>query len=115
MWEEYLSENKSAVGGYEAWEFGASPDELAALVKSGIKTATSSAYDLYAKDSEPLPKVGEYSVILSSSGKAGWIIKTIKVEVLKYCDVAEDFDVKEGECDRNLESLGHIDKDFFRE
>lgn len=113
MWEEYLSENKIADCGYEAWEFGASPDELAALVKSGIKTATSSAYDLYAKDNEPLPRVGEYSVILSSSGEAVCIIKTIKVEVLKYCDVTEDFAFKEGEGDRTLAYWRRVHEDFF--
>ena len=101
MWEGYLSESKIADCAYEAWEFGASPDELALLVKRGIKTATSSAYDLYAKDSEPLPKAGEYS-ILSSKGEAVCIIKTVKVEVLRYCDVTEDFAFKEGEGDRTL-------------
>lgn len=113
MWEEYLSLEKIKDCGYEAWGFGASPDELASLVKRGIKRATSSAYDLYAKDSEPLPKVGEYSVILSSSGEAVCIIKTIKVEVLRYCDVTEDFAFKEGEGDRTLAYWRRVHEDFF--
>ena len=114
MWEGYLSESKIADCAYEAWEFGASPDELASLVKRGIKTATSSAYDLYAKDSEALPKVGEYSVILSSKGEAVCIIKTVKVEVIKYCDVTEDLAFKEGEGDRTHAYWMRVHEDFFK-
>lgn len=45
----------------EAWAFRATQkdaDELAFLVDRGIKTATTSAYELYSKD-EAIPKTGE--------------------------------------------------------
>ena len=57
-------------GEYEAWAFGDAPDELAALVLSGRKTATASAYPVYEAEGEPLPKAGEYSVILDSGDNA---------------------------------------------
>jgi uncharacterized protein YhfF len=37
---------------YESWSFGGAPDELAALVKKGEKTATCSAYDHVYKEGE---------------------------------------------------------------
>ena len=40
MWKE-----SGLAGEYEAWAFGEAPDQLALLVKDGIKTATCSAYD----------------------------------------------------------------------
>lgn len=40
-----------------------------------IKTATCSAYDLYHAEGEPIPKVGDYSIILNSDGEAVCIIK----------------------------------------
>ena len=40
---------------YEAWAFGGDPDKLAALVLDGVKTATASAYPMYALEKEPLP------------------------------------------------------------
>ena len=95
MWEEFLSLKKIDDCGYEAWQFGDSPDELAELVKSGIKRATASAYELYAFDGEPLPKPGEYSVILNSHDEAMCIIKTTAVYVVRFCGVTEEFAFKE--------------------
>ena len=36
----------------------------------GVKTATASAYPMYALEKEPLPEAGEYSVILDSREQA---------------------------------------------
>ena len=115
MWEEFLSLKKIDDCGYEAWQFGDSPDELAELVKSGIKRATASAYELYAIDGEPLPKVGEYSVILNSHDEAVCIIKTIAVDVIRFCDVTEEFAFKEGEGDRSLAYWKKVHERFFTE
>lgn len=50
---------------YESWSFGGAPDELAALVKKGEKTATCSAYDLYLAEGEPIPKRYEPTICKS--------------------------------------------------
>lgn len=113
MWEEYLSLAKIKDCGYEAWAFGTAPDELASLVKDGIKTATSSAYDLYAKSGEPLPEIGAYSVILSSDGSAVCIIRTVCVEVVRFCEVGEEFAEKEGEGDKSLGYWRRVHEEFF--
>lgn len=99
--------------GCDAWSFGGKADELAELVVQGIKTATSSAYDLYAIDGEELPEAGECSVILDSHGNAKCIIRTTKVYVTAFDRVSETHAYKEGEGDRSLAYWREIHESFF--
>lgn len=82
MWEAFAKKNNLTEQTYEAWAFGAQADELAELVRRGEKTATASAYPLYELGGDPLPKEGEYSVILNSREEAVCIIRTTKVYVV---------------------------------
>ena len=66
LWNEFITKHKINNTDYTAWTFGAEADLLAHLVATGEKTATSSAYQLYETENEPLPKAGDYSVILDS-------------------------------------------------
>lgn len=44
MWQAFITEQPAYKDeNYQAWQYGAIPDELAQLTLSGIKTATSSA------------------------------------------------------------------------
>ena len=103
MTAEELWEKSGLSGDHEAWAFGEAPDKLAELVVQGIKTATCSAYDLYQMNNEPLPKAGDYSIILDSREEAVCIIKTRKVYVTEFRKVSEEHAFKEGEGDRSLE------------
>jgi uncharacterized protein YhfF len=52
---------------YTAWGFGdgaAMTDELGALVVARTKTATASARNVYDVEGEPLPQIGDLSIIL---------------------------------------------------
>ena len=102
MTAEELWEKSGIIGTYEAWSFGEAPDKLADLVLQKIKTATCSVYDLYLINDEPLPKAGDYSIILNTSEEAVCIIKTIKVYVTEFKKVSEEHAFKEGEGDRSL-------------
>ena len=113
MTPEELWERSGLAGTYEAWSFGEAPDKLADLVLQGIKTATCSAYDLYQINNEPLPKAGDYSVILNSSEEAVCIIKTIKVYVTEFKNVSEEQAFKEGEGDRSLEYWRKVHESFL--
>lgn len=115
MWELFLKENQLENQEYEAWAFGAQPDQLAELVVQGIKTATASAYDLYEIEHEPLPKVGEYSVILDSKDKAKCIIQTTKVYVVPFEEVSTSHAYKEGEGDRSLAYWREVHEAVFTE
>ena len=66
MWNAYKQINPSIGDQIDAWAFGVEPDLLAELVFKGEKTATASAYDLYALEDEPLPQEGPFDVILDS-------------------------------------------------
>ena len=80
MWQAYKILNQTIGDKIDAWAFGVEADYLAELVLMGQKTATSSAFDLYAVGNEPLPKENELSVILDSKENAICIIETTKVE-----------------------------------
>ena len=99
--------------GCDAWAFGDKADELAELVLQGIKTATSSAYALYAVDNEPVPEAGEYSVILDSHGNAKCIIRTTKVYAVPFDKVSETHAYREGEGDRSLAYWRDVHEKFF--
>ena len=100
---------------YEAWAFGAAPDNLAALVMLGVKTATASGYEFYFIDeSEPLPKVGDYSVIMNSKQEAMCVIQTTKLYVSDFDMVSDEQAFKEGEGDRTLCYWRKVHEDFFK-
>ncbi len=114
MTADELWERSGLTGKYEAWSFGEAPDKLADLVVRGIKTATCSAYDLYRINGEPLPKAGDYSIILDSKNEAVCIIKTLRVYVTEFDGVSEEQAVKEGEGDRSLEYWRRIHANFLK-
>lgn len=114
MWNLY-STKENITADYEAWVFGDDPDKLAELVLAGIKTGTASAYPLYELEGEPLPKEGEYSVILDSQDNAVCIIKTTMVYIVPFEEVSESQACKEGEGDRSLAYWRKVHEEFFTE
>lgn len=115
MWKKFQTENHVEDCPYEEWAFGADADALASLVANGEKTGTSSAYPLYELEKEPLPKVGEYSVVLNSMDEAVCIIQTKKVYVVPFDAVTAEHARKEGEGDQSLEFWRKAHEKFFTE
>ena len=76
MWNAYKQINPSIGDEIDAWAFGVDPDLLAELVFKGEKTATASAYDLYAVEDEPLPQEGTFDVILDSQDRLSALSKS---------------------------------------
>jgi uncharacterized protein YhfF len=94
---------------YEVWHFGDSQelaDELAELVVSGKKTATTSLYWEYEAEGEALPWTGSYSVITNFDGTPRGVIQTTEVRILPFDEVEADFAAHEGE--------GDLSQDFWR-
>ena len=108
-----ILEGKNQVNDIDAWQFGAEADLLAKLVLEGTKTATASAYDLYAVDNDPLPEVGSYDVILDGQEQAVCIIKIIKVSIVPFKDVSAEHAWKEGEGDKSLDYWRDVHQKFF--
>ncbi|GEK60147.1 RNA-binding protein [Marinococcus halophilus] len=98
-----------------AWSFGVDPDELAELVVSGVKTATCSAYMFYEIENEPLPSIGDYSIILNKAGDPVCIIQTTSVKIMPMNEVPEEFAEAEGEGDRSYEYWWNAHEQFFTE
>ena len=92
---------------YEVFHIGDSPesaDEGAALIKQGVKTATSSLLWLYHASGKPLPAVGALSIVADGRGDPVCIVETISVEIKGFEDVGADFAHAYGEWDRSLET-----------
>lgn len=115
LWEEFITKNGLEDCEYEAWAFGVDADILAQLVASGEKTATASAFPLYEVDGDPLPQVGEYSVILDSCDNAVCVIKTEKVTIVPFCEVTAKHAYKEGEGDKSLDYWRDVHQKVFTE
>ncbi|MGT2934467.1 ASCH domain-containing protein [Streptococcus castoreus] len=114
LWQAYKEINPSIGDKMDAWAFGVQPDLLAQLVLEGTKTATASAYDLYAVDQEPLPQVGTYDIILDGKDQAICIIQITKVSVVPFQEVSAEHAYKEGEGDRSLAGWRKVHYDFFQ-
>ena len=112
MWQTFSREH-GICAEYEAWAFGDNADCLASLVLRGVKTATCSALPLYEPDGEPLPRAGEYSVILDSRDQAVCIIQTTKVYQTPFRQVTADHAWKEGEGDGSLAYWRKVHEAFF--
>ena len=115
LWEAFIKEKDLPDCEYDAWAFGMEADHLAHLVATGEKTATASAYPLYELENEPLPAVGEYSVILDSAENAVCVIQTQKVTVVPFCEVTAEQAYKEGEGDKSLAYWREVHEAFFSE
>jgi len=108
LWAAFLEERPGVAGPgdtYSAWHFcdnQADADELVELVLSGRKRATAGALWSYDAEDEPLPQVGDFSVVTDWSGVARCIIRTVTVEVVAFDAVSEEFAAAEGEGDGSL-------------
>ena len=114
MWAAYQAVNPAAGEEYEAWAYGADPDTLAELTRTGVKTATASAGPLYELEGEPLPRAGEYSVILDSRDQAVCVIRTTRVYTVPFDQVSAEQAFREGEGGRTLAYWRKVHEDFFR-
>lgn len=115
MTAEELWDESGLSGEYEAWAFGGAPDKLAELVVDGMKTATCSSLEMLSLEGEPVPKPGDYSVILDSTGNAVCVIRTTRTYVRAFDQVSAEHAFKEGEGDRSLGYWRRIHMEYFTE
>lgn len=114
LWAAYKAVNPEAGDGYEAWAYGADPDTLAELTRTGLKTATASAGVWYEIGEEPMPRAGEYSVVLNSREEAVCVIRTTRVYTVPFDQVGVEQAWREGEGDRSLAYWRKVHEEFFR-
>ncbi|MGE6631052.1 ASCH domain-containing protein [Bacillus sp. NPDC077027] len=111
-WQAFWGEKK-APNQVTAWQFGANPDHLLHLVQMGIKTATCSGHVFYEIEKEPLPQVGDYSIILNSKDEPKAIIQTTHIDIVPMNEVPESFARAEGEGDLSYEYWRREHINFF--
>ena len=102
----------------EAWAFGATPehaDGLLRLVLDGVKTGTASSLCDYEADGDPLPEVGELSIILDGSGAPRAVLETTEVVTVPFDQVTAEHAHAEGEGDRTLAAWRQIHERFWTE
>jgi uncharacterized protein YhfF len=97
---------------YDVYRFGNTAemaDRLLALVLNGPKRATAGLADDFDPDTDPLPEVGVYSVILDGHNEPGCVVRTTEVEIKPLRDADAAFAWDEGEGDRTLDDwlAGH--------
>lgn len=105
------------------WQFGIDNDKLIELVLKGQKRATTSLYNEYIKEQEPLPKKGEKSIIQYSNNKDACLIVIEKVIITQFKNITEELAFIEGEGDKSLKYykdehtkiFKKIDKSFSEE
>ena len=114
LWAAYRAADPDAGEEYEAWAYGDDPDRLAELTRTGVKTATSSAAVWYEIEDEPMPKAGEYSVILDSRDQAVCVTRTTRVYTVPFREVTAEHAYREGEGDRTLAYWQQVHERFFR-
>lgn len=83
-------------------------DELLALVRSGVKTATCGALRDFAEGGEAMPVTGRRDIALDWDGNPALLIETTEVTIHRFCEVPEDFALAEGEGTFADWQQGHI-------
>jgi uncharacterized protein YhfF len=121
FWQAYLaslSPGAAIPAVYTAWGFGHTAKDantLGNLVLRGIKTATCSLMWMYEAEQEPLPQIGDLSIILDGTGAPLCIIETTELQVKAYQDVDARFAHDEGEGDRSLACWRDVHWRYFAE
>jgi uncharacterized protein YhfF len=88
---------------YVVGSFGDSPKmatELGDLVIAGIKRATASLVRDYGGGREPMPKPGDFVMMLDGEGRPRFIWRTTEVTIKPLVEVDEAFAWDEGEGNR---------------
>ncbi len=108
FWIRFLaSSGRGAQHIPEPWCFGDSvelADELIELVLDGPKRATAGSVAEYEHEGEPLPTVGDLSIVMDGSMRPRAVLETTDVRVGPLSSVDDQFAWDEGEGDRTRAS-----------
>ncbi|MCF7953916.1 MAG: ASCH domain-containing protein [Spirochaetales bacterium] len=119
-WNHFIAdeENRKRYAGrsWTAWHFcdnQQDADALAKLVTQGIKRGTASLVRSYEAEDEPLPQVGDISIITNWDGQPQCIIETVRLDRYRFKKVPASFAVMEGEGDKTLEYWKRAHREAF--
>ena len=113
--ERFVRESGLGITEYDAYSYGypEMADEILEALLRGDKRATTGLHCLYALENEPLPQVGDYSVILDSKGLPHCITRITKIEITPFRDISEEYAFIEGEGDKSLKYWRDAHREVF--
>ena len=85
------------------WKFSSDNEKLISLVLNGEKRATTSLYNEYIKNKEPLPKIQQRSIILHEDNTDACLIEIENVIITEFKNITGELAFIEGEGDKSLE------------
>jgi uncharacterized protein YhfF len=118
FWNDYVQSHPSLQeqSYFEAFRFGNTEkmaNELAALVVSGGKTATSNLLWALEQEQQPVVQVGDYSIVTDWEHRPVCIIQTTEVNIVPFRDIDAQFAYDYGEGERTLVWLKHHLWDYY--
>ncbi len=118
MWGDYLDKHLEDAFVESPKTIHFSDNEIDAnkcvdLVLKGIKKATSSSLIGLQSRNEPLPKIGEFTVITDWNKNAKCIVKTTAVKLKPFFSIDANYVEKEGERDNSLEYWKKTNWDYY--
>ena len=120
LWRDYLATlgetPETTEKKYTAWHFCESKDsanELVELALQGIKRGTAGSVMEYEAAGDPIPHVGELSVVTDGDGIARCVVHTTHIDITPYKDVSAEFAYIEGEGDRSLQYWRRVHWDYY--
>lgn len=87
-----VEEIKKKYPGADAWQMGDSPElvnELADLIKKGIKTASCGSFASYQQE-ESAPRIGSYNIILDGQNVPVCVIRLISMQLVRFCEERDE-------------------------
>lgn len=103
FWRAFVAASGEHTADYVVVAFGDTAemmDELLDLVLAGRKRATASLVRDYPPGREPMPRVGDFVVVVDSVGEPRCIWRTTEITVKPLIEVDDAFAWDEGEGDR---------------
>lgn len=88
-------------------------DELLDLYLNGQKTAGSSIKEDFLAAGDPLPRVGNFWILLNSRDEPTCLLRTEKIAVHKFYDVPPEIALAEGEGDLSLEHWRRVHRTAY--
>jgi uncharacterized protein YhfF len=117
LWREFQVQSGIDAADYVVVAFGDSPrlaTELADLAAAGTKRATASLLRDYADGPEPLPRVGDFVVVVDGADAPRFIWRTTEIEIKPLIAVDDRFAFDEGEGDRTRDCWLNAHREHFR-
>mgnify|MGYP000002152080 CR=1 FL=1 len=106
FWLDYQRHGKVEVEGFAAAALGptrALADEIALLVRNGVKRAHATLKREFEQDLEPLPGPGDHLVVLDGAGHPRAIVRNSHVELRHFNQIDDEFAFAAGEGDLTLQ------------